>query len=318
MISISELSKKLLAEKSVALFCHVRPDGDSIGSALALGIALKSLGIRAEVFCDDQIPSRFFFLNAPKTIKQNFEQEYTALVAIDCADVTRLGSFAPKFIEHKNTYNIDHHVSNNRYSNCSYVVDCASNCENVYQLICQMNVQITEEIANLLAMGIMTDTGNFRHKNVTAETLFVASKLKEKGADLNSIYYYMFSAQTKERAKLFGVVMSKIRYFIDGRFAVATVSQEDLMKCNARQDETEGFIDFVMGIHGVEVGACVLEMQKSKYKISLRSKSADVNAVASTFGGGGHTLASGCQIAGEYEEVVDRVREAVNRELPVL
>lgn len=318
VISISELSKKLLAEKSVALFCHVRPDGDSIGSALALSLALETLGIRAEVFCDDQIPSRFFFLNAPKKIKKEFCGDYSALVAIDCADVTRLGSFTNIFSQHKNTYNIDHHISNDRYAKYSYVVNSASNCENVYDLICQMNVDITQEIANLLAMGVMTDTGNFRHKNVTAQTLFTAGKLLEKGADLNNIYYHMFSAQTKQRAKLFGVVMSKLRYFIDGRFAVATVTKQDLQNCEAQPDETEGFIDFVMGVIGVEVGACVLEMQKNKYKVSLRSKSADVNAVASTFGGGGHTLASGCQIAGEYEEVVDRIREAVNRELPVL
>ena len=128
----------------------------------------------------------------------------------------------------------------------------------------------------------------------------------------------MFAAQSKERAKLFGITMQRIRYFFDGRFALATVRLDDLSTAGAAQSETEGFIDFVMGVIGVEVGACVLEMQKNKYKVSLRSKSADVNAVASTFGGGGHTLASGCQIAGEYEEVVDRIREAVNRELPVL
>jgi phosphoesterase RecJ-like protein len=109
--------------------------------------------------------------------------------------------------------------------------------------------------------------------------------------------------------------MSKIRYFYNDRFALATVTKKDLELCDAKADETEGFIDFVMGIIGVEVGACVLEIGENKYKISLRSKDTNVNAVASSFGGGGHILASGCQIQGEYEEVVDKLAFAVSREL---
>lgn len=316
MISLRELADKIKGEKSVALFCHVRPDGDTIGSALGLKLALEILGIKADVFCDDPIPSRFSFLNAVSQIKKDFSGEYDALIAIDCADIQRLNNFSEKFLSHKNTYTIDHHVSNTRFSKINYVFDNASNCENVFELIKELGVEINEEIANVLALGIITDTGNFKHKNVTHETLLRMSKLVQKGADLNAIIFHMFSAQTKERAKLFGKVMQKIRYFFDGRFAVATVRLSDFSDCAAKQDETEGFIDFVMGIIGVEVGACVMEIAPNKFKISFRSKSADVNAVARTFGGGGHTLASGCQIHGDYEEVIDKIQFAVSREIP--
>lgn len=315
MISLRDLGAKLKEEKSVAIFCHIRPDGDTLGSALAFKLALNSLGIVAEVFCDDPVPSRFFFLNEAKEVKNAFGGSYTALLAIDCADSTRLGSFEKIFLEHKNTYSIDHHVSNTRYAKTNYVFDAASNCENVLSLIELLGVEISEQIANLLATGIMTDTGNFRHKNVTPSTLYSAGKMVEKGADLNQIYFNMFSAQSKARAKLFGITMSQIRYFYDGRVALATVRLKDFKEANAEQSETEGFIDFIMGIIGVEVGVCVMETQPNKYKISLRSKSADVNAVASRFGGGGHTLASGCQIFGDYEEVVDKITFAVSREL---
>ncbi len=316
MISLRELSEKLKSERTLALFCHIRPDGDSIGSALALSLALKNLGKRVDVFCDDQIPSRFFFLNEPKNIKNKIDfNDYSAFVAIDCGDINRLGSFALDFSKCKNTYNIDHHISNDRYAKVNYVVDLASNCENIYALLIEMGVEITQDIANHLMLGVMTDTGGFKHKNVTAETLAVASSLKVKGADINSIYYHMFTAQSKERAKLFGVVMSKIRYFHDDRFAVATVTLSDIEKSGAKPDETEGFIDFVMGIDCIEVGACVMEIGVNKYKISFRSKGANVNAVASAFGGGGHILASGCQIQGEYEEVIDKIAFAVKREL---
>ena len=107
--------------------------------------------------------------------------------------------------------------------------------------------------------------------------------------------------------------MSKIRYFLDDRFAVATIRLSDLTQTNARPEETEGLVDFIMGIETVEVGACIMELENNKFKISFRSKGADVNAVASTFGGGGHILASGCQISGDYEEVVDRITFAVSR-----
>ncbi|MBE7083083.1 MAG: bifunctional oligoribonuclease/PAP phosphatase NrnA [Clostridiales bacterium] len=317
MINLSELAKKLKNEKSVALFCHVRPDGDCLGSALALKNALKTLGVKAEVFCDDAVPSRFFFLNDTKSVKSELDANYDAFLAIDCADISRLGSFSEKFLSHSNTYVIDHHISNTRYAKINYVVELASNAENVLELIKELGAEITVDTANLLLMGIMTDTGNFRHKNVTPSTFYSAGKLLELGANVNEIYFQMFSAQSEQRAKLFGQTMSKIRYFLDGRFAVATVRLSDFEVTGAEQNETEGFIDFIMGIHGVEVGACVMETQKDKYKISFRSKTANVNAVAGTFGGGGHVLASGCQIQGDYEEVVDKIYLAVKRELPL-
>lgn len=316
MISLKELSAKIKDEKSIALFCHIRPDGDTLGAALAFKIALNNLGIKAEVFCEDPVPPRFLFLESAKSVKSTLEQEFSAFVAIDCADITRLGCFAEKFLAHKNTYSIDHHVSNGRFAKVNFVRETSSNCENILELIDELGVSIGKESANLLAMGMMTDTGNFRHKNVNPSTLFSAGRMVECGADLNTIYYHMFSAQTKERAKLFSMVMGKIRYFFDGQFALATVRLEDFSVSGAQQNETEGFIDFIMGIKGVEIGACVMETQKNKFKVSFRSRSADVNAVAGTFGGGGHFLASGCQIHGEYEEVVDKICFAVKRELP--
>ena len=299
----------------MAIFCHIRPDGDTLGSALALSLALNNLGIKAQVFCDDVVPPRFFFLNSAKSVKNALDREYQTLIAIDCADGGRLGCFYDYFVSHKNTYSIDHHISNTRYAKINYVFDSASNCENVLSLLEQMQVEINQETANLLLMGMMTDTGNFRHKNVKSETLFSASKMVEKGADINLIHYHMFTKQSKERACLFGLTMSKIRYFLDGKFGVATVSQQDLAKSGAKQDETEGFIDFLMGVDTIEVGACVLEMAPNKFKVSFRSKGTDVNAVANVFGGGGHLLASGCQIQGEYEEVVDKICYAVKQNI---
>lgn len=316
MKNLTNLVTKLKKERSVALLCHARPDGDCLGGACALKRAFESLGISAVVCSTDPVPERFKFLPEMNSVVNSLSsgEEFSAMIAVDCADLSRL-SEGELFVKHKNTYNVDHHISNQGYAKTNHVVDCSANCQNVYDIIKEMGAQIDRETADLLMLGLVTDTGFFRHKNTTSDTLDVASELLKYGADLNFIGYKTFREQSKARAKLFGVVMSKIRYFLDDRFAVATITQKDIELSGAKADETEGFIDFVMGIDTVEVGACLMEIGKDKYKISFRSKETDVNAVASTFGGGGHVLASGCQIAGEYEEVVDRITFAVSREL---
>lgn len=316
MIDPKSLARKLKSEKNAALFCHLRPDGDSIGSASALAAALEKCGVFCDVYCDDPIPEKFLFIERVKRIRRDFPKDnsgYSALIAIDSADISRLGSFAQAFSAHSNTYNIDHHVSNRFYAVTNYVRDCSSNCENVAALIDALGTETDSETANLLLMGILTDTGNFKHKNVNPSTLYTAGKLVEKGADLNNLSYLMFSAQSRERAALFSSVMGKIRYFLDGRTALVTIRLSDFEKSGAKQWETEGFIDFITGIEGVEVAVCMMESETDKYKVSFRSKVTDVNLVAGVFGGGGHTLASGCMIKDEYESAVDRVVCAVKR-----
>ncbi len=329
MIELNSLAQKLKRETKVALFCHMRPDGDSIGSAVGLKLVLQAVGVQADVFSTDVIPKKFFFLPSVDCVKTTFEcaniltkeglnqfiKEYSAFVAVDCADITRTGNFQEAFARHKNTYNIDHHISNNRFADNNYVVDCAANAENVYDLAIALGVKMNADIANLLATGIITDTGNFKHKNVTPKTLYTMSELKFVGADINQIVYQTFTRQTKARAALFGKVMSRIRYTLDDRLAIATVTLDDLNNSGAGADETEGFIDFVMGIDCVEVGICLMETDKGVYKASFRSKGADVNQVAQAFGGGGHILASGCRICGDYEEVVDKLRFEVSKNL---
>lgn len=317
-MSIEEIAYWLFKEKSVAIFCHIRPDGDTVGSAVALHYMLRDNGIVADIYSSDDIPLKFNFLKGIEDIKNKFDTstEYSAYVAVDCAEVSRLGDFATIFADKKNTYVIDHHISNRGYAKRNCVIDRAANAENIYALATCKNMKIDKKIANALAMGIVTDTGNFRHKNVTPDTLRIAANLVEYGADLNEIYFNCFTAQSRERAKLFGATMEKIRYFADGRIAVISIMQEALKKSGAKIEDTEGFIDFIMGIKGVEIGISVLEIDKEVFKISLRSICADVNAVAQNFGGGGHVLSSGCQICGEYEEVVDRITVTATKYIP--
>ncbi len=316
MIKLNELSKKIKGESKFALFLHIHPDGDAVGSSLALMLALKKIGIEADVFCEDKIPEKFSYLKGVNVIQNALNCTYPAFMALDSGDLNRLGKFSVEFENHKNTYSIDHHISNTYYAKTNYVCDLPSNSENVYNLINELQIEIDSDIANCLATGIITDTGNLKHKGVKSETIRILANLVELGADLNLINYKTFNEQTKERANLFGITMSKIKYESGGKVAIISVTKENLKISGAKEEETEGFIDFIMGIKGVTVGACLLEKDASKYKISLRGKGVNVNEIAGVFGGGGHILASGCQINGDYYEVLDKLTYAIKSHLP--
>lgn len=314
MINLEDLCKNLKKEKSVAIISHIRPDGDTIGSSLGLLFALRKLNIKAKVYCGDNIPAKFSYLSGYEEFSsQELEKDITAIISVDCADTGRLGVYEQAFIGFQNTYNIDHHISNTRFAKYDFVEEHSANAENVLALIKLLNVEIDGNISNALATGIITDSGNFRHKNVTENTLKSATELFSLGADFHNIIFHTFNEQRKERAKLFAITMDRIRYYLDDKFAVGIVRLADFEKTGAYQDETEGFIDFIMGIKGVKVGAMVMETEPNKYKISFRAETADVNYVASTFGGGGHVLASGCRINGDLEEVIDKITFAVSR-----
>lgn len=316
--SLEEIIAKLSASQTVAVFCHVRPDGDAIGGGLALCLGLRNLGKTAFMCCDEYDPEKFAFLPVTKEILTELpEAEYDTFVSLDCADITRLGIYQRRYSKLNGvTINIDHHISNDGYAKYNYVSDCPATCEIVTEIFKRAGWEITEDIANLLMLGLITDSGNFTHTDVTPKTYETAAYLRGNGADMNKINYEMFTRQPKARAILYGKVMSKMRFFLADRLALIVISNEDMTKSGATKSMTEGFVDFPLTIDGVEVSASVMEFKEGQYKISLRSKgTVNVNAIAATFGGGGHVLASGCMLFGSLEEVIDKLTYAVYQNL---
>ncbi len=316
--TLGEITEKLKSAKCVAIFCHVRPDGDALGSGLALRLALENAGKTAVMCCEDKPPEKFFFLSEMTNVLRELPAyNYDLLVSVDCADITRLGSFAKFYSKFKKeTINIDHHISNNGYGKLNYIQECPASCEIVTGILNECGFEITEDIADLLMLGMITDSGNFTHLDVTENTFKTAGYLRSKGADCNKINYNVNVRQPKSRALLYGRVMSKMRFDLEGKLAFAVITQKDMQELGADKDLTEGFVDFPLTVDGVEVAVSLLEYKKNKYKVSLRSKGkANVNAVATTFGGGGHILASGCMLFGELEEVVERLTRAVSLNL---
>lgn len=317
MDTIESFATALLSMRSVSILTHMRPDGDTLGSAAALSLALDSLGIENEVCCESVIPETFLIYPTIKKIKKEMKLNSEAIVCVDSSDENRLGYLGDPFLRaKKKKFNIDHHISNTKYADYNYVNLCSANCLNMVRLFEAMKVEITKEMADYLMMGLLTDSGSFTHSDVDGEALRIAGKLIDCGADINALSYHMFRRQRKERFLLNTRVMSKVRFALDDQLAFVTVLQDDLTATNSKPEMTEGFVDFPLTVDPVEVSCALLEVKKGQFKVSLRSKGkVNVNAVASSFGGGGHILASGCMLFGELEEVIDRLSFAVSREL---
>lgn len=318
--SVAEVAAILKNANTVAIACHVRPDGDALGSGLALCLALKNAGKSAYMLCEDEPAERLKIVPAMDgTYRQLPEEAGTPdlFVAVDSAELGRIGIFASQFQSFKGvTLNIDHHISNPRFAKYNYVLhDSTATCEIMPEIFAAAGFEITKEIADLLALGLLTDSGNFTHNDVSAKTFSVAAKLKECGADVSGIGYLMFTHQLKGRALLYGRVINRMRFELGDKLVFLTVTQKDFAETGTDKSQTEGFVDYPLSIEGVEVSISLMEVKKNQYKASLRSKKTDVNAVAGQFGGGGHVLASGCMLFGEYEEVVERLKYAVYRQL---
>ena len=317
---LKQIAERIKQAKRVAVFTHMRPDGDAIGSALALCRALDNLGIANVPLVESEIPSNLAFLDNVEKLQKTAEGEFDLFVTVDCADVQRLGALGDAFLsaprKRIDTVNIDHHVSNTRFAKYNFVRNCAANCMNIATLIEYMGAPFDKKTAEYLLVGLLTDSGNFSHDDVDEEAFSLGAKLVKAGADVRYYNYNLFKKQSKARAALYAMTMSGIRYYFDDRFALIVVTQEAIKKCGADKSMTEGFVDFPLNIDGVEVAASFMEDKYRQYKISLRTKEyADANRIAGTFGGGGHVRAAGCMLFGEAEDVIDRLCYAVSQYL---
>lgn len=318
-MTINEIAAKIKGLKSALIFSHNRPDGDTVGSATALKIALESLGVKVDLVCEAAIPEKFKFVKNADSylLPQSVCGSYGAHIAVDCSVESMFGerSFA-LYSKNKLKINVDHHISNSRHGDMNYVEQTAACAEIIYKFIVALGVTISKDTADCLFLGIISDTGGFMHSNVTENTLFTAAKLAHAGGDVHAISQNLFKSQPKSRAKLYARVISNMRYYLDDRFAVLVITRKDLADAGATEDMTEGFIDFPMTIKTVEVGVSLMETADKRYKVSFRSRGkVNVNEIAAIYGGGGHILASGAVINGYLEDIIDKIRYNVQQRL---
>lgn len=318
--TLQKIADKIKAAKSVLIACHMRPDGDAYGSALALSAALDVLKIPNQVCVESDLPSNLAFIDGVDKVKKQPSGEYDLFVCVDCSDEQRLGALLEEFVKAKrlriDTVNIDHHISNTRYAKDNYVRECSANCMNVAALIRLLGVEVNKKIAEYLMIGLLTDSGIFSHDDVDEECFLLAAELVKAGVDIRYYQYNLFKKQAKARAALFAKTMSRIRYYHEDRFAAIVITKQAMEECGADNGMTEGFVDFPLNVDRVEIAASIMEVKKGQYKISLRSKEyANVNKIAAVYGGGGHVRAAGCMLFGDVEEVLDKLSYTVSQYL---
>ena len=308
--SVEQLKSVLLQGKTALVVSHVRPDGDTIGSALALREYLIRSGLKVTLVCDGQIPEKFSFIPETALYKrvEDISEIYDECIFVDCASDGQMGESYKFLYKHSLTVNIDHHVSNKGYARHNYIESRGSCCEVLYGLLSEFGYEFDKKTADFLLLGIVTDTGNFAHNNTTSQTLKIAGELMDKGADLYNINLKMFKNQSKNRSDLYLKVLGGIKFYHDDRVALIRVHKSDLEELGLEQSATEGFIDYPLTISNVEISVSIMEVKDKCFKISFRSKGkADVNQVAATFGGGGHVCASGAMLHGFEEDVVEKL-----------
>ncbi len=307
-MKLIDLTKRV---KQVVIIGHVRPDGDCFGSGLALKRILENAGKVVDFCIDSELPAHYSFMDGFETVNQRKCKYYDMAISVDCADELRLGCYYSIFKSCPFSVNIDHHVTNTKFAKHNYIFDVSSTCELLYNEFIKDNIKIDRTIAQNLYVGLSTDTGHFKHSNTTPQTMQVGAQLLAYGINAQYVLDKLYRNNTVNKMKLVNLAMSGIRYFKNDRIAIVTITKQALESCGCTMADTEAIIDYPMSIGCVEVAVCMTQQNVHSYKVSFRSKSVNVAAAASVFGGGGHVLAAGCVVNGYYEDCVDKILKSI-------
>ena len=313
-VTFEKCTQLLNDAKNIALFCHIRPDGDTLGAALGLKFAFKKVEKNVDIYCESDIPEKFKkfgFAGNFNTQLLKKPEEYDLLVAIDCGDLGRVGVFGYLFNDRKNTLTIDHHTGHDDFGKYTYVESCSSTCEIILDVINALKIELDNMTATYLFVGLSTDTGNFKHSSTNEKTFRAAEQLIAQKVDIAEINRKFYNENTFERLKLLGRSLSGMRRYYDGKLCIMYVTEKDFADCGATMECTEGFTDYAISVDTAQIGVCISQNNANSFKVSMRSKSVDVSEICRYFGGGGHRQASGCVICGFLEDIIDKIVRVV-------
>jgi len=313
--------ERLGSAQHPVLLTHLRPDGDAFGSLLGLGHALRDLGTNPKLFVEGGMIDMYRFLPGSDLVQDlpDAMPETDCLVALDTSTRERLGQKTVSWIRPIDIV-IDHHISNPGYGSANLIAsEIPSTTGVLFKLFASAGWKISPSTATCLFTGLTTDTGSFRYRGTNAETLHIAAKLVEFGADPSEIAKQCYLSISHERHALKRLVSNTLSLKDDKKSAFLTILPEFYSKSGAKSEDTEGIIEEVSSIQGVEVGSLFEFSQDGGLRVSLRSKGrVDVNAIASCFGGGGHKAAAGIRFAKEAEKNRDLVLAAISQAIASL
>ncbi|MBI4278584.1 MAG: bifunctional oligoribonuclease/PAP phosphatase NrnA [Armatimonadetes bacterium] len=317
MRQTAEIAAVLSQAREILIACHVNPDGDCLGSSLALAFALERRGRRVTVASADGVPEMYRFLpDSDRVVRSVDGRTFDAAVGMDCSDLSRLGALAPAMASARTIINIDHHLGNSGYGHLRlWDTRVSAVGELVYELIEALGEEVDEAMAACLLTAIVTDTGAFRYPNVTPHTLRLSALLMEKGPSPAEIIDHVYETRSPGAVRLLGMVLSRLVLTDGGAIAYASVTREMFRAAGAVPEDTAGIIAFLRSIRGVKV-ALLFEEGPTELRGSVRARGgARANVIAEALGGGGHAGAAGFSATGPLEEVIQQALERTRREL---
>jgi len=302
---MEKIIHQLKLSNNVFIASHINPDGDAVGSLIAMALSLESLGKNITMYNQSPIPAVYQFLPAfdriirQTAVKINWD---TALI-LDCGNIERIGHFASQIHSIPSIINIDHHITNTGFGNFKYIDSTAcSTAEIVYRIIKDMGVLITKDIATSIYTGILTDTGSFRFVNTNRAAFSICYEMIEKGVKPYDVAKYVYGTYSLGRIKLLNLALDSIEIVKDGKLSFMTLTRSMLEETGTNAEDIDGMIHYAKRIEDVQVAVLIQENQdeiinspeKRLFHVSLRSDgSVDVSALAREFGGGGHQQAAG-------------------------
>jgi phosphoesterase RecJ-like protein len=322
--SLQEIGRILLDAPSIVIASHTRPDGDALGSTIALADTLRELGKTVVAVNQDGVPQRYAFLPCASSVrKPGAVKELTGaplFVALDTSSPERLGEEVWKLVANRSaTLVIDHHASNQKFGDVHHVnQESPATGQLIYELIEAMDWPLTPTARDNLWVAMATDTGSFQYPATTPRTFAIASRLLEAGVDLSWMSVALFQNYPFRRLELLRELLGTIRRSADGRIASWSMSRELIKRLGIQPDDHDGLIDMLRSIAGVVVAASFEEEADATVRISARSTDAsraNVAQICQAFGGGGHRLAAGAKVQGTLESVSERFLAAVAQEL---
>lgn len=283
---------------------HQRPDGDAIGSVMAMALALRGLG-KAATVVTDAIPPLFLqpFPHVDTIrITPEVTEAFDAALIMECSELARTGV---QGLDRSPVMNIDHHPGNRSYGLINWIDESAAACgEMAFTLIEALGAPLTKEIATHVYLAVLTDTGSFHFSHLTPRTYEIARRCVEAGADPQWIARTHYDSNSLARVRIFGAVMNDMVIVDEGRVALLSITRQEMDDLGGTSDDLEGLINFPLTVKDVEAVAFFKEVADAEWRVSLRSKgSVDIAAIARQHGGGGHTNAAGCSVHGKIDDV---------------
>ena len=309
---LQQIHDEVLRRQRFLLTSHLKPDGDSIGSQMAMAYALRALGKDVRVVnCNPALPALQTFPGVSEIeIADHVEGDYDAVIVMECSDLARTGV---SVLERYFIVNVDHHPGNAMYGAVNWFNAGAAACgEMVFDVIRSLGVPLTREIATHIYVAILTDTGSFHHAGISPRTFDICRQTLEAGIDPVAIARSVFDTNNIGRLRLFGAVLGSVEIDASGRLAAICLNRAMARASGGTYDDIEGLINVPLTVKEIQVVVFFKEWEPNEYRVSLRSKgSIDVGGVAKQFGGGGHKNASGCTVLGSLPDVRQQVMPLV-------